>query len=134
MQSTEIVVREAENGTPAALLAVEQMAKDRKELIKRTLAPDATPAELDLYIYDCLRRGTHPLDRMIHFTKRGGRYTPITGIDYMRSLAAETGEHAGTDDAVFVQGDPYPASASVDRKSTRLNSSHGYQSRMPSSA
>lgn len=111
--STEIIVRDAENGTPAALLATEQMAKDRKELIRRTVAPDATPAELDLFIYDCLRRRSHPLDRMIHFTKRGGRYTPITGIDYMRSLAGETGEHAGTDDAEFVESEPFPKSAKV---------------------
>lgn len=112
MASNALVVAE---GTPAALLATEQMAKERKELIRRTVAPNATPAELDLFIYDCLRRGTHPLDRMIHFTKQGDRYTPITGIDYMRALAAETGEHAGTDDAVFVvgDGDPFPVSATV---------------------
>jgi phage recombination protein Bet len=96
------------NGTPEALVAVEQMAAERKELIRKTVAPDATPAELDLFIYDCLRRRTHPLDRMIHFTKRGGRYTPITGIDYMRSLAGETDEHAGTDDAEFAYSETDP--------------------------
>jgi hypothetical protein len=43
----------------------------------------------------------HPLDRLLHFTKRGGKYTPVTSIDLMRIRAAETGEYAGSDDAVF---------------------------------
>ena len=38
---------------------------------------------------------------MIHFTKRSGRYTPVVGIDYLRGRAADTGEMAGSDDAVF---------------------------------
>ena len=28
------------------------------------------------------QQGVHPLDKLIHFTKRGGRYTPITSIDH----------------------------------------------------
>jgi hypothetical protein len=35
---------------------------------------------------------------LIHFTKRGGKYAPITSIDFMRTRAAETGEYAGSDD------------------------------------
>jgi phage recombination protein Bet len=73
------------------------------ELVKRTIAPDATPDELQLFCYDCARQGVHPLDRLIHFTKRGknGKYTPITSIDFMRQRAADSGEYAGNDDAVF---------------------------------
>jgi hypothetical protein len=44
----------------------------------------------------------HPLDKLIHFTKRGGRYTPITSIDFMRMRAADTGELAGNDDPIYV--------------------------------
>lgn len=75
---------------------------EQVELIRKTVAKDATAQELQLYFYDCQRRGVHPLDKLIHFTKRGGKYTPIVSIDYMRSQAAETGEYAGNDDAVFV--------------------------------
>lgn len=74
---------------------------DQLAIIKETIAKDATPAELQLYLYDCKRQGVHPLDRLFHFTKRNGKYTPVTSIDLMRSRAAETKEHAGTDDAVF---------------------------------
>jgi phage recombination protein Bet len=87
---------------------------DQMELITRTVAQDATTDELRLYLYDCARQGVHPLDKLIHFTKRAGKYTPITSIDFMRIRAAETGEYAGSDDAVFtVRHDEAPLTATV---------------------
>jgi len=74
---------------------------DQLSLIKRTIAVGATDDELQLHIYNCQRRNCHPLDGLIHFTKRGGRYVPVVGIDYLRSRAAITREYAGNDDAVF---------------------------------
>lgn len=71
------------------------------DLIKRTVANGATDSELKLFMFDCRRRGVHPLDKLIHFTKRGGKYTPVTSIDYMRAQAARSGEMAGSDDATF---------------------------------
>ena len=53
------------------------VTEEQKELVKRTVAPDATEQELQLYFYDCSRRGIHPLDRLLHFTKRQGKYTPL---------------------------------------------------------
>lgn len=90
----------------------------QRELIKRTIANGATDAELELFLFDCARQGVHPLDRMIHFTKRGNRYTPITSIDFMRVRAADTNEYAGSDDAVFfgILGEPeYAATVKVWR-------------------
>lgn len=93
------------------------VTSDQLELVKKTVAKDATPDELKLYLYDCARQGVHPLDKLIHFTKRNNRYTPITSIDFMRIRAAETGEYAGSDDATFsgdVEGSGHaPQSASV---------------------
>jgi phage recombination protein Bet len=77
------------------------VTRDQLELIKRTVAVGATDAELELFLFDCQRRGVHPLHRLIHFTKRGGRYTPITSIDFLRGRAHDTGEMAGSDDPVF---------------------------------
>lgn len=71
------------------------------DLIRATIAKDATEAELQLFLFDCKRQGVHPLDRLIHFTKRGGKYTPITSIDFIRQRAAQTGECGGIDDALF---------------------------------
>jgi hypothetical protein len=83
---------------------------DQLDLVSRTIAAGATEAELKLYLYDCARQRVHPLDRLLHFTKRGGKYTPVTSIDLMRIRAAETGEYAGSDDAVFEQISRRPAS------------------------
>jgi phage recombination protein Bet len=82
-------------------VAVPAVTADQLELVKKTVAQGATADELKLYLYDCARQGVHPLDRLVHFTKRSGKYTPITSIDFMRIRAADTGEYAGSDDAVF---------------------------------
>ena len=95
------------------------ITNEQKDLVRKTIAPDATDAELQLFFYDCTRRGVHPLDKLIHFTKRGGKYTPITSIDMFRQRASESGEHAGTDDAVY-SGEPckpeFAASVTVYKK------------------
>jgi len=83
--------------TPAA----PAVTPDQRALIKQTIAKDATDLELELFFYDCARRGVHPLDKLIHFTKRSGKYTPVTSIDFMRSRAAMTGDYAGQEDAIF---------------------------------
>jgi len=87
--------------------------KEQLELIRRTVAKDATPDELALFLYDNQRRGIHPLDKLLHFTKRGGRYTPVTSIDFMRAQAAASGEMAGSDDPVFEDGPQHPTAARV---------------------
>jgi phage recombination protein Bet len=87
--------------TALAVIEAPRVTNDQMELIRATVAKDATPDELKLYLYDCARIGVHPLDKLLHFTKRSGKYTPITSIDLMRIRAAETGELAGSDDAVF---------------------------------
>jgi phage recombination protein Bet len=81
---------------PGVALSAEQLA-----LVRRTIAQGATDDELALYLYDCQRHGVHPLDKLLHFTKRGGKYVPITSIDLMRTRAAETGDCLGISDAYF---------------------------------
>ena len=89
---------------PATALTAPPVTADQLALIKHTVAQGATADELKLYLYDCQRQGVHPLDRLVHFTKRGGRYTPITSIDLMRTRAHDTGECAGIDDPHFPDG------------------------------
>src|SRR6185503_19610851 len=89
------------------------VTSDQLELVRRTVAAGATAAELKLFLFDCQRRGVHPLDKLLHFTKRGGKYTPVTSIDFMRSQAAMSGEMAGSDDAAFIDGEGHPDSAYV---------------------
>ena len=90
----------------------------RRDLVKRTVAKGATDEELDLFFYDCRRQGVHPLDKLIHFTKRKDKYTPITSIDFMRMRAAATKEYAGSDPASFEKaedGQPLAAKVTVYR-------------------
>ena len=94
--SNELQVAEAYNIVVTA---------EQKELVKKTVFPDATDAELQLFFFDCTRRGIHPLDKLIHPMKRNGKYTPITSIDLCRQRASESGEHMGTQDAVYT-GEP----------------------------
>lgn len=103
----------AERQTDTPTVTQEQLT-----LIKQTVAQGATDAELKLFLFDCARQGVHPLDRLVHFTKRSGKYTPITSIDFMRIRAAETGEMAGSDDPDFVieeAGPPVSATVTVYR-------------------
>ncbi len=112
MSNQEAVVR-YENAPAAPVVTSEQY-----DLIKRTIAQTATPAELELYMYDCQRHGVHPLDKLLHFTKRQGKYTPITSIDLLRSRAADTGELGGIEDPQY-RGEPtsqdFTASVTVYR-------------------
>ena len=89
---------------PESELAVYE---DQLDLIRNTVAPRADNNNLKLYVYDCLRRNVHPLDKLIHYTqhfdKRANRdkYTPVISIDYVRIRAESSGVYAGQDDPVF---------------------------------
>lgn len=104
-------------------IAAPTVTSDQLDLIKRTVANGATDAELKLFLFDCARRGVHPLDKLLHFTKRGGKYTPVTSIDFMRAQAAMSGEMAGNEDAVFHDTEPgddnFHASVTVYRLTDR---------------
>ena len=84
-----------------ALTAAPIVTNEQIELVRKTVAAQATDAELQLYLYDCQRHGVHPLDKLLHFTKRQGKYTPITSIDLLRSRAADTGELGGIEDPQY---------------------------------
>jgi phage recombination protein Bet len=117
--SGEMIVKDVNTQALAPVVTESQM-----ELITKTVALGATPDELKLYLYDCARQNVHPLDKLLHYTKRNGKYTPVTSIDLMRSRAADSGEYAGSDDALFT-GEPedqhFRASVTVYRlvKNTR---------------
>jgi len=77
-----------------------KVKRNQVELIKRTIFTGATDDELRLFFYECARRGTHPLDRLIFPVARkdsegGRRVTFQTGIDYLRAAAEETTRYVG---------------------------------------
>lgn len=95
------------------------VSPEQVELIKNTLAKGATDDELKLFIYECQRRGIHPMDRLIHFVKRGqGEKAKVTfqaSIDYLRMRSDESGDYAGIDEPVYgeLNADGFPEWAKV---------------------
>jgi phage recombination protein Bet len=109
VSKTALVMADTPRTEPTAPV----VTSEQLDLVRKTVANGATDAELKLYLYDCARQGVHPLDRLIHFTKRGGKYTPVTSIDFMRMRAADSGEMAGSEDPVFTTGTGVPVTATV---------------------
>ena len=85
-----------------------QITSEQTELVKQTICQGATDAEMKLFFYDCQRRGVHPLDKLIHFTKRNGKYTPVTSIDFFRQRAHTSGAYAGEDAPEFTETNGLP--------------------------
>ncbi len=117
MKKKELVVRGEEQG-----LAV-GMSREQIELIKSTVARNATDDELKLFLYTASRTGLDPLTRQIHFikrkvwNKRSNSYDEVgtiqTGIDGYRVVASRNGL-AGIEDAVFDSEEAvHPNKASV---------------------
>lgn len=73
------------------------------ELLKTTVVGDQglTNNEFALFVRVATHTHLDPFRRQIYATKRAGKLVIQTGIDGYRAIAARTGLHAGTDDAVF---------------------------------
>jgi len=71
------------------------------DLIKRTIAPTATPDELELFLHQCRRTGLDPLAKQIYFQKFKGKMAIVTGIDGYRLIATRTKLYAGNDEPRF---------------------------------
>jgi phage recombination protein Bet len=97
-----------------------QVTEDQRRLVKSIVFPGCSDDEMGLYLFECTRRGVHPLDRLIFPIKRSDkegekRVTFQASVDYLRAEAADTGEYDGQDEAVFGASDAsgFPESASV---------------------
>jgi phage recombination protein Bet len=110
-------------GTNSAL-AVITVTEEQKALVKSVVFPNSTDDELALFIFQCQRKGVHPLDRLIFPIKRndsesgGQKITFQSGIDYFRSAAEGTSLYDGQDEPEFefdgTTGNPaYPSLARV---------------------
>jgi phage recombination protein Bet len=82
---------------PADAALAGQFTPEQLKLITDTVAKDATPAELQLFLYRCRTLGFDPLKSgQIHFVKYGsGPGTIVVGIDGFRTRAMRSGKLNG---------------------------------------
>lgn len=99
---------------------VVEWTNEQRDIIKNTVAKDATPDELKLFLYRCRSMGLDPLKPgEVHFVKYGSAPgTMIVGVEGFRKRAARTGQHDGTERGVIrdAKGNCIGAWAQVYRK------------------
>lgn len=74
---------------------VATFTQEQRDLIKRTVAPDATNDELAMFLHVASKSGLDPLQRQIWFVKRSGRVTIQAGIDGLQARAAREPDYEG---------------------------------------
>lgn len=75
---------------------------DRINLIKKTVAKDATDLELQLFVEQCKRTGLDPITRQIYFMKgNDGKVQIQTSIDGFRLVAERSGAYEGQTPAMW---------------------------------
>ena len=98
-ETKDVVVTEGTNALQHNLTA------ETVEVVKQTVFPSSTDAQLKLYLHKCVSVGVHPLDGMIHpavfNTKDGARVVFTSSIDFHRSRANDTDNYDGQDDVQF---------------------------------
>jgi phage recombination protein Bet len=100
-------IQHAQTGTVTPTRVVEGMTftPDQVQLIKATIAKNATDDELDLFLYTCRRLRLDPFARQIYFMKRNSSGDEDSNsndagraqvsIDGFRLVAERTGEYQG---------------------------------------
>lgn len=100
-------------------LTVQDLGREKIELIKQTVAKGATDLELELFLHACKHTGLDPLMKQIYAIKRWSQADQRevlsfqTGIDGYRLIADRTGKYAGSSDAIFEEKDGKPLMAQV---------------------
>lgn len=72
-----------------------EWSSQETQIIRQTIAPGITDAEMALFAQVCRRTGLDPFSRQVYAIKRSGRMSIQTSIDGFRLIAERTGAYAG---------------------------------------
>ena len=95
---------------------------ERREFIRQNFCANAPDQYVEPFLKLCEKRGLSPEASHIYLVPRNtkdsdGNYirkwVPQVSIDGYRLMAARTGQYAGSDEPVYLEGDPYPTKATV---------------------
>lgn len=88
-------------------------SQEQRDLIKRTVAPDATNDELAMFLHVAAKSGLDPLQKQIWFVKRSGRVTIQAGIDGLQARAAREPDYEGMLYGVVCKADAFSFDATT---------------------
>lgn len=88
-------------------LPVQAWTNEQRDLIKRTVAPNATDDELSLFLHISQVSGLDPLRKQIHFIKAQGRVYTVADINGLQARAAREPDFEGILHAVVYQGEEF---------------------------
>lgn len=91
------------SSTPLAVVNKQEWTPEQMQLITNTVARNASPAELQLFLYRCRNMGLDPLKPgQVHFIKYGANPGSIVvGIEGVRLISERTGKKAGVNRGVI---------------------------------
>jgi len=92
--------------------ALGQWTPEQLDVIRKQIAPNCPDEDLKFFAMVCVNHKLDPFIGQIHYVPRGGKWTVQISVDGFRSIAARTGEYAGSDDPVF-DNDSNPKKATV---------------------
>jgi phage recombination protein Bet len=87
---------------PLCVDADQEFTVDQVNIIRSTIAPNLTDAELSIFLYQCVRSKLDCFAKQIYAIKRGGKMCIQTGIDGFRLIAERTGKYSPGKDTEFL--------------------------------
>lgn len=96
-----------DNVTAIARQPAPEWTDEQRNLIKRTVAPDATNDELAMFLHVAKKAGLDPLQKQVWFVKRSGRVTVQAGVDGLQARALRMPDCEGISSAAVYEKEEF---------------------------
>lgn len=88
-------------------VTIQDFSAEQRDLIKKTVAKDATDDELAMFLHIARLSGLDPLRKQIHFLKMQGRVVTIADVNGLQARAAREADYEGLLHAVVYLKDDF---------------------------